>query len=85
VKLSAQAEELEKPFRVLICRHWQCDLESFIEERFHCRFGREEGIFFGTWAVLGIPIEAGRVLIFLAVYCLLWASVFIIKIVWLGG
>jgi hypothetical protein len=45
-----------------------------IEERIHRRFGREEDISFGTWAVLGIFIEAGRVLIFWAVYYFLGAS-----------
>jgi hypothetical protein len=34
----------------------------------------EEDISFGTWAVLGIFIEAGRVLIFLAVYYFLGVS-----------
>ena len=28
VKLSAQAEELEKPFRLFICRHCHCDSEG---------------------------------------------------------
>jgi hypothetical protein len=44
VKLSAQAEELEKPFRVFICRHWHCDSRSC--GRNFLPFGREvEGLF----------------------------------------
>jgi hypothetical protein len=38
VKLFAQAEELEKPFRVFICRHWHCDSRS-CGRNFICRLG----------------------------------------------
>ena len=63
VKLSAQAVELEKPFRVLICRYWPCVFEEVYwrqlhfliwEEREHNSLGTSGGIwvFLLCWAHL---------------------------------
>jgi len=76
VKPSALAGKLENSFRVLICR----DLTSWFEDlqcgkHSNCRF-EEVQVFFNLARVENsdILLEAGRVLIFLAVYCRLWVS-----------
>ena len=76
VKPSALAGKLENSFRVLICR----DLTSWFEDlqcgkHSNCRF-EEVRVFFHLVQVENsdILLEAGRVLIFLAVYCRLWVS-----------
>ena len=45
VKPSALAVRLEKPFRLLICRYWHCDLGRFIREELHLQIWTEKGIF----------------------------------------
>jgi hypothetical protein len=71
VKLSALAVELEKPFRVLICRYWHCDPRRFIEEEFSISVWKNRGRFlWHVWSV-GRPFELGAFSSSLAV-CFYW-------------
>jgi hypothetical protein len=46
VRLSALAVDLEKPFRVLICRDWYLDSKNSIDGRISFAEERREGISF---------------------------------------
>jgi hypothetical protein len=67
VKLSAQAVELEKSFRLFICRHWHCDSEGiFSKKEPHLSFVKREGVFLGTCGRLGVfSFELGASIIIL--------------------